>query len=231
MLAVLYDIHANVPALEAVLADAQSAGADAYLLGGDYAGLGAWPNETLERLRSLDNAQWIRGNWERWLGAPAEAVEVPFVQRALAWALGEVGPDDVAQLAGLPATATIDGTLFSHASPISDMRSFMPEPADDEEELMGGAIERRLVFGHTHIQFRRQGEGGVDLVNAGSVGLPFDGDTRAAYALVSDDGQLELRRVEYDFELTAATIRERMGGDFREELAARIDTASPPPPA
>ena len=64
-------------------------------------------------------------------------------------------------------------------------------------------------------------------MNPGSVGLPFDGDVRAAYALVADDGELELRRVEYDHERTAAAIRERMPG-FGEDLAARIDTASPP---
>ena len=226
MLAVLYDIHANLPALEAVLADAESAGAERYVLGGDYAGLGAWPLETLVRLRELP-AEWIRGNWERWMGETSEAVDVPFVQDALAWVVKVVPPEDIEQLAGLPETLSRDGTLYSHGSPISDMRSFMPEPADDEEELAGGATERRLVFGHTHIQFRRQGQNGVDLVNPGSVGLPFDGDIRAAYALVSDDGELELRRVEYDTERVAARIRERMPG-FGDDLAARIDTASPP---
>jgi diadenosine tetraphosphatase ApaH/serine/threonine PP2A family protein phosphatase len=227
MLAVLYDIHANLPALEAVLAEAESAGADRYLLGGDYAGLGPWPRETLARLRELPHAEWVRGNWERWLGAPSEAVDVPFVQSALAWALDAVADEDVAELSRLPQTATIDGTLFSHGSPISDMRSFMPEPADDEEELIGGATERRLVFGHTHLQFRRQGPGGVDLVNPGSVGLPFDGDTRAAFALVSEDGELELRRVAYDHASVAAAIRQRMHG-FGDDLAERIETASPP---
>jgi diadenosine tetraphosphatase ApaH/serine/threonine PP2A family protein phosphatase len=229
MLAVLYDIHANLPALEAVLADARDAGADRHLLGGDYAGLGAWPVETLERLRELPRAQWIRGNWERWLGAPEEAADVPFVRSALAWALENIPDDDIAELSRLPATVTVDGTQFCHASPISDMRSFMPEPADDEAELLGDVTATRVVFGHTHVQFRRQGEGGVDLVNPGSVGLPFDGDCRAAYALIADDGELELRRVEYDHRRTAATIRERMEG-FGEELARRIDDASPPPP-
>jgi diadenosine tetraphosphatase ApaH/serine/threonine PP2A family protein phosphatase len=227
MLAVLYDIHANLPALEAVLADADAAGADRFLLGGDYASLGAWPTETLERLRGLPNAQWIRGNWERWLGSPSQAVDVPFVQSALRWALEHVGEDDIAELSGLPETAEIDGTFFSHASPISDMRSFMPEPADDEAELIGEVSDRRLVFGHTHIQFERQGEDGIDLVNAGSVGLPFDGDTRAAFALISDDGRLELRRVEYDHQRAAAAIRERMA-DFGDNLAERVETATPP---
>lgn len=227
MVAVLYDIHANLPALEAVLADAESAGAERYVLGGDYAGLGAWPRETLARLRELPRAEWIRGNWERWMGSPSEAADVPFVQNALAWVLDNVSDEDIRQLAGLPETLSRDGALYSHASPISDMRSFLPEPADDEEELMGGATERRLVFGHTHIQFRRQGEGGVDLVNPGSVGLSFDGDTRAAYALVSNDGELELRRVAYDHEGVGATIRERMPG-FGDDLAERVETATPP---
>jgi diadenosine tetraphosphatase ApaH/serine/threonine PP2A family protein phosphatase len=227
MLAVLYDIHANLPALEAVLADAEAAGAERYVLGGDYAGLGAWPNETLARLRELEQAEWIGGNWERWMGTPSEAVDVPFVQSALAWVIENVGEDDIRHLAGLPESLSRDGALYSHASPISDMRSFMPEPADDEDELMGGATEHRLVFGHTHIQFRRQGEREVDLVNPGSVGLSFDGDTRAAYALVADDGELELRRVPYDNEHVAATIRERMPG-FGEDLAARVETATPP---
>jgi diadenosine tetraphosphatase ApaH/serine/threonine PP2A family protein phosphatase len=230
MLAVLYDIHGNLPALEAALADADSAGADRYFLGGDYTALGAWPVETLARLRELPHADWIRGNWERWLPDMGAAPDIAFVQNAGAWARQELSDGDIAELSQLPATCSIDGTLFSHGSPVSDMRSFMPEPADDEHELMDGATERRLVFGHTHIQFRRQGEDAVDLVNPGSVGLPFDGDTRAAYALVSDDGELELRRVEYDNESVAAAIRERLPDNFAEDLALRIDDASPPPP-
>ncbi|HEY2604291.1 MAG TPA: metallophosphoesterase family protein [Thermoleophilaceae bacterium] len=227
MLAVLYDIHANLPALDAVLADAEAAGAERYFLGGDYAALGAWPVETVERLRSLSGANWIRGNWERWLKNPSDPPDIPFIQDAAAWARTVLGADTIDELSRLTPTATIDDTLFSHASPISDMRSFMPEPAEDEAELIDGAAERRLVFGHTHVQFRRQGEGGVELVNPGSVGLPFDGDTRAAYALVSDDGELELRRVAYDHEGAATAIRERMEG-FGDDLAARIETASPP---
>jgi diadenosine tetraphosphatase ApaH/serine/threonine PP2A family protein phosphatase len=229
MLAVLYDIHANLPALEAVLADAEAAGAGQHLLGGDYAALGAWPVETLERLREIPRARWIRGNWERWLANPDDPPEIPFIRNAAAWARAAIGEENIAELSELPTTATLDGALFCHASPISDMRSFLPEPADDEPELMDDVGERRVVFGHTHIQFRRQGLDGVDLVNPGSVGLPFDGDQRAAYALVSEDGELELRRVPYDYEHVAATIRERMP-DFGEELALRIDDASPPPP-
>jgi diadenosine tetraphosphatase ApaH/serine/threonine PP2A family protein phosphatase len=229
MLAVLYDIHGNLPALEAVLADAERAGADRYLLGGDYAALGAWPVETLERLRELPDAQWLRGNWERWLGSPEGVPDIPFIQKARTWALGALDDATVSELAALQTTLSMNGTLFSHASPESDMRSFLPQPADDEAELLEGVSATRLVFGHTHIQFEREAQAGVDLVNPGSVGLPFDGDRRAAYGLISDAGSLELRRVEYDADRVAAIIRERMD-PIAEELAARIDDASPPPP-
>ena len=69
MLALLYDIHGNLPALEAVLEDAEGAGADRFILGGDYAAFGAWPAETVERLRGLD-ARWLRGNVDRWTVDP-----------------------------------------------------------------------------------------------------------------------------------------------------------------
>ena len=227
MLAVLYDIHANLPALEAVLDDAQAEGADSFLLGGDYASLGAWPVETLARLRALPDASWLRGNWERWQGSESFAPSLEFIQLALAWVREALGPDDVAQLAALAETITLRETFFCHASPISDMRTFAPEPAGDDAELLGGVGERRVVFGHSHIQFRRLNGDGVELINAGSVGLPFDGDTRAAYALVREGGEAELRRVEYDHEHSAAVVRERMPG-FGDDLARRIETAQPP---
>ena len=83
----------------------------------------------------------------------------------------------------------------------------------------------RLVFGHTHVQFRRFGRGGVELLNPGSVGMPFDGDTRAAYALFGDDGDVEARRVAYDHEASAVAARERLPG-FGETIARRIERAA-----
>jgi diadenosine tetraphosphatase ApaH/serine/threonine PP2A family protein phosphatase len=227
VLAALYDIHGNLPALDAVLADAETAGADSFLLGGDYASLGAWPVETLERLRGLPSPAWLRGNWERWQASPSFAPKLEFIQAAMGWVRDALGPESVAELAALPETATLDGTLFCHASPVSDMRTFMPEPNHDEGELLADVAEPRLVFGHSHLQFKRVSEAGVELVNPGSVGLPFDGDRRAAYALLPSGGRAELRRVEYDHELSAATIRKRMPG-FGDDLARRIDTALPP---
>ena len=101
--------------------------------------------------------------------------------------------------------------------------SFFPEPAEDEAELLEGVEAGRLVFGHTHLAFTRRA-GGIELVNPGSVGMPFDGDTRAAYGLVREDGSIELRRVAYDHEASAATVRETLGegGDL---VARRIEQA------
>lgn len=225
MLAVLYDIHGNLPALEAVLTDAQARGADRYLLGGDYASLGAWPVETLERLRKLPTVARLRGNWERWQANPEDMPEIPFNQAACRWVREQIGAA-AGELGALPETTTVDGTFFCHASPRSDMRSFFPEPADDEAELLTGVSEKRLVFGHTHLQFERLSAGGIELVNPGSVGLPFDGDTRAAYAVI-DGERLELRRVEYDYERAAALARERIP-DVGDDIAERIESASPP---
>jgi predicted phosphodiesterase len=225
VLAVLYDIHGNLPALEAVLTDAQARGADRYLLGGDYASLGAWPVETLERLRKLPTVARLRGNWERWQANPEDMPDIPFNQAAGRWVREQIGAA-AGELGALPETTTVDGTFFCHASPRSDMRSFFPEPADDEAELLAGVSEKRLVFGHTHLQFERLSAGGIELVNPGSVGLPFDGDTRAAYAVI-DGERLELRRVEYDYERAAALARERIP-EVGDDIAERIESASPP---
>jgi diadenosine tetraphosphatase ApaH/serine/threonine PP2A family protein phosphatase len=205
VLALLYDIHGNLPALEAVLDDCP---ADRFLLGGDHVGFGAWPRETAERLRQLD-AEWIRGNVDRWL------VDAPDAPEAMAGVIERsrelAGPDLCRELAALPETTSEGGVLYCHASPLSDMDSFFPEPQERDAERLMGVEARRLVFGHTHLQFRREGPGGIDLLNPGSVGIPLDGDRRAAYALVHDDDRIELRRVEYDWQAAARDVREKVG--------------------
>jgi diadenosine tetraphosphatase ApaH/serine/threonine PP2A family protein phosphatase len=205
VLGLLYDVHGNLPALEAVLVDCP---AERFLLGGDYASFGAWPRETVERLRELD-AEWIRGNVDRWLVEADDAPEpmLPLIERSREMAGQELSNE----LAALPETATREGTLFCHASPLSDMDSFYPEPQDSDAERLMGVEAERVVFGHTHLQFERAGPGGIELVNPGSVGMPLDGDHRAAYALLHDDDTIELRRVEYDWRTSAKAVRERVG--------------------
>src|SRR4051812_44401746 len=143
-LALLYDVHGNLPALEAVLADAQSQGADRYVLGGDYAMFGPWPRETVERLKQLEDAQWIRGNVDRWTANPDDAPDHPMPQSAIAACRAELGDALVEELGSLPEQIVIDGVRYCHASPVSDLRSFFPEPAADEHELLAGVEEELL---------------------------------------------------------------------------------------
>ncbi len=225
--ALLYDVHGNLPALDAVLADAHAHGAQRFLLGGDYALFGPWPAETIAALRGLRDATWIRGNGERWTAAPDEAPDNEVVQGAIAASRDVLGSVLVAELAALAEQIVLDAARYCHGSPISDVRSFAPEPADDEAELLAGVTEPRLVFGHTHLPFRRVAAGGIELVNPGSVGMPFDGDPRAAYALVHADGSIEHRRLDYDHERSAAAVRERFGDlPWTATVARRIASAS-----
>ena len=224
MLAVLYDVHGNLPALEAVIADAEAAGAEGWILGGDYALFGGWPAETVERLRALERASWIRGNGERWAGDPGAAPDNPVVPGAVAAARAALGEDTVGDLASLPFSLPCEGILVCHGSPLSDVDSFAPDDDGRDEELLHGTEARRVLFGHTHLPFSRTSEGGVELVNPGSVGMPFDGDPRAAYALLGDDGRISHRRVQYDHRASAERVR-AIGEDWSEVVARRIELA------
>jgi predicted phosphodiesterase len=227
MLACLYDIHGNLPALEAVLADAEARGASRWMLGGDYALFGGWPRETVERLRELDNATWIRGNGERWTRDVDDAPDNAVVRSAIASVRAALGDELVAGMGDIEQLAQDRDALICHASPPSDVRSFFPEPADDETHLLAGVHHRRVVFGHTHLPFRRMSAvHGIELINPGSVGLPFDRDTRAAYALLHPDHAVEHRRVEYDHESVAARLRQ-IDEPWTEMVARRIEQARP----
>jgi diadenosine tetraphosphatase ApaH/serine/threonine PP2A family protein phosphatase len=216
VLAVLYDIHGNLPALEAVLADVEDTGADRFLLGGDYGTPSPWPHETLARLRELPEATWIRGNGERWLREPPE---LSMVIQAYEEFEGVLADEEVDRLYGLPVEAELDGILYVHGSPVSDVESFAPQSEEGEERMLGGVRDRTIVFGHSHQQFRRPGPDGTDLLNPGSVGMPLDGDVRAAWA--TWDGDFAFRRTQYDVERAAAAYR-AMGGELGEFAANRI---------
>jgi diadenosine tetraphosphatase ApaH/serine/threonine PP2A family protein phosphatase len=226
--ALLYDIHGNLPALEAVIEDAQGAGAEGFVLGGDYALMGAWPQECVKRLEKLD-ANWIRGNTERWLEEPSDAPDDELLHRAIEYCREQLGGKRTEKLFGLPERIEIDGACVCHASPRSDMLTFMPERTGGDRELLANSNAKVVVFGHSHLQFSRPAEGGHFLVNPGSVGLPFDGDRRAAYALWHGGLEFELRRVQYDSDGYAQQVRERMTaalGDTIETLVRRIQQAA-----
>jgi diadenosine tetraphosphatase ApaH/serine/threonine PP2A family protein phosphatase len=222
VLGLLYDIHGNLPALERVLAEADAAGVDRWLLGGDYGTPSPWPLETLDRLGQLPNATWIRGNGERWLREPP--LDRPEVMASYDDFTRGVPDDVVDGLYHLPPQAELDGILFVHGSPLSDVESFAPEPQPDEARMLAGVRDRTVVFGHSHQQFRRPGPNGTELFNPGSVGMPLDGDVRAAWGTL-DDGDFTFRRTEYDVQRAADAYR-AMGGEFGEFAARRIERGS-----
>jgi predicted phosphodiesterase len=206
--ALLYDIHGNLPALEAVLAAAEEAGVTTHVLGGDYAAFGPWPRETAELLETVPAVVRIRGNVERWLReepvVPPDARDL--VTAAMTAARESLGPELAGRLYELPEQAELDGMLICHGSPRSDVETFAPQPEADEERVLGGEAERTILFGHSHQQFRRPGPAGTLLVNPGSVGMPLDGDPRAAWALYAD-GDIRFERTAYDVERAVAQMR------------------------
>ena len=221
MLGILYDIHGNLPALERVLEEASGLEIDRWLLGGDYGTPSPWPDEALAQLRELPNATWIRGNGERWLREPP--VDRPEVMETYELFRGSYDEELVDWLYSLPPQAELDGVLYVHGSPLSDVESFHAEPREDDEKLLNGVRDRTVVFGHSHLQFRRPGSDNTDLVNPGSVGMPLDGDVRAAWA--TWNGDFDFRRTEYDVAKAAAGYRS-LGGDFGEFAATRIEKGS-----
>jgi diadenosine tetraphosphatase ApaH/serine/threonine PP2A family protein phosphatase len=168
----------------------------------------------------------IAGNHERWLGGDTH--DVPpgndVVAGGLAFEAEQLPADVRVRITALPPTAVHSGTLFCHASPGSDMLGFSPTTDPADAGLLSGTTHARVVFGHTHIQFRRTTVHDVELVNPGSVGMPFDGDQRAAYLLIAPDGMLELRRVEYDSAASAAALR-AIGARWADTVAGWIDDA------
>jgi putative phosphoesterase len=204
--AALYDVHGNVPALEAVLGEVERENPDAIVFGGDIAS-GPFPQETIELVRSLSGARFVRGNADRFeLPAPD-----PEAEAAVRWVREQLDDEAVAWLAALPETVTLelDGlgpTLFCHATPRSDLE-IVTEATPDEKllELVEGVDEGVIVSGHTHMQLDRRLDG-VRWVNAGSIGMPYEGEVAAFWALLGPD--VELRRTPIDVERTAAAILE-----------------------
>jgi putative phosphoesterase len=223
--AALYDIHGNLPALEAVLTALEEIGPDLVLVGGDVV-LGPFPRETLERLEELgERVMFIRGNTDRMLaGGPPETEASPWLARH-AWVREQLTDDQVARFVGLPDTNVIGveglgDVLFCHGSPRSDeeilTRATPPERLSD---ILTGVEQRVVVCGHTHVQFDRT-VGGVRVVNAGSVGMPYEDEPGAYWALFGPD--VDLRRSEYDLERAAAAVRATTFPDAEEFAAEHI---------
>ena len=187
--AALYDIHGNLPALEAVLAEID---ADVILVGGDTVA-GPWPSETLERLRSLDaDVRFIRGNADREVYEERQGLAPPEVME---FVRGHLSPEQLEFLRSLPLTVSIGPVLFCHATPRNDEEIFTAiSPEERWREALAGVDADVVVCGHTHVQFDRR-IGDMRLVNAGSVGMPYEHEPGAYWALL-DGSDVELRRTE-----------------------------------
>ena len=225
--AALYDIHGNLPALEAVLKDVVRAGADRIVVGGDVVP-GPMPRETLVRLLELDlTIQFIVGNGElavlaemngRDSGVPAQYRDI------IRWNAAQLHPSDGELLAAWPTTLRmnmrgIGKVLFCHATPQNPNDVFTRLTPDDKlVSIIGETDADVLVCGHTHMQFNRV-IGGLRVVNAGSVGMPF-GDPGAYWLLLGPD--IEFHRTEYDLEMAATRIRQTQYPEAQEFAANRV---------
>jgi predicted phosphodiesterase len=248
-LAVLSDVHGNLPALEAVLADVQVQGTpDALWVLGDLAVFCPWPAETLARLRSLPSAAFLQGNTDHYLVTgrrPAFAVSTPDDWAAMPdrlaerdanfhWTVERLSYADYEFLRDLPTRLEMDipgyGRVVAvHANAKDDETALLPDEPDERMRTYFSDLDVRLaLYGHTH----RPVDRAVDdfrLVNDGSVGLPLDGDPRPAYALLDfENGQCQvtLRRVTYDREAVIAEL-ERVGHPARVWVGGLLQRATP----
>jgi len=229
--AALYDIHGNLPALRAVLDEADREGVDAFVIGGDVAD-GPFPRETIERLVAIGpRARFVRGNTDRELvdaydAGRTEADDAG--ERAVAVAAGQITASQRDFLAAFAPTAVleVDGlgpTLFCHGSPRSDMEIITRVTSDDRlRPILRGVEQRLIVCGHVHQQFDRSLDG-WRLVNAGSVGLPYEGRPGAYWARLGPD--VELRRTDYDLDELRAQAPADAGELLRESLFEPADPA------
>ena len=237
-IAVISDIHGNLHAFEAVLADVRETAPDLIFHGGDLAHGGSGNAEVIDRVRDMG---WpgVLGNTDEMLFRPesltAFAAQSPQLQAMFAaiaeMAAGErdeIGEERLAWLRTLPMRQTHEAMALVHAAPETTWRSPGPETADAELESVYGTLGQPVVvYGHIHRSYVRK-VGGMTIVNSGSVSLSFDGDPRASYLLL-EDGTPSIRRVEYDVEREIRAIR-ASGLPHAEWIAKTLAAARPTMP-
>jgi len=218
-IALIGDVHANLPALEAVLAHARLQGATAIWNVGDFLGYGAFPNEVVQRLRN-EGALSILGNYDikvlrfkardkKWRKS-----KLPEKYLAFQWAHNNLSKENRRYLKGLPEECRLEvagrRVLITHGSPVSNEEHLLPEtPEARLRELAGVTQAEIIICGHSHRPFVRTVEGAV-FINTGSVGRPDDGDPRSCYALLEvDQGVFKVQhfRLEYDVTQAVAALR------------------------
>jgi predicted phosphodiesterase len=239
---VLTDIHANLEALEACLADARRRGFDRTLVLGDLVGYGADPNAVIERVQALHPAAVVRGNHDKVACGLEQADGFNFVAKSAAhWTYDVLTPAYRAWLAALPVGPTVVSDLIEicHGSPFDEDAYIFDEL--DAVRALKVSTRPLCLFGHTHYpatfelwngEFESIGsqteaevhlplrDGAKYLVNPGSVGQPRDGDPRAAYAIVDDVlKRVELLRIDYPIAQAQAKV---MSAGLPEVLAQRL---------
>jgi predicted phosphodiesterase len=235
-IAALYDIHGNLPALDAVLAEVEIIAPDAIVIGGDVA-TGGMPAETIDRLRSLgERARFVMGNADRELveafdaGTRAEDVEDDEVRRLTGWGASRLDRAQRDFLASFRPVVSLEAdavgpVLFCHGSPRSDTEMITAlTPPERLEAMVADVAEAVVVCGHTHHQFELAA-GGRRVVNAGAVGMPYQSAAAAFWLLLGPD--VELRRTDYDVDAALATMRAagapRIDEAMHESLVDPID--------
>ena len=194
--AVLCDVHGNLPALEAVVAELASIDVDRIVCGGDVVA-GPFPRECLDTLVELD-AVFVRGNADR------ESPRAP--EGTWEWIVAKLDPKSVEFLRELPHAVSLGGVLYCHGSPRDDDEILTRDSSDERfRAALEGVEERLVVGGHTHVQFERVVDG-IRFVNAGSVGIPYEGRQGAFWALL-DGEDVDFRHTPYAVEAAAAAIR------------------------
>jgi putative phosphoesterase len=205
--AALYDIHGMLEPLEAVLAEV--AETDVIVVGGDVAS-GPQPAEALERLRALgDRVRWVRGNGDRALATGKDDDVRPNTQASLRWTMERLTEEQRGFLGSLPESVVLDveglgEVCFCHATPRSDNEIVTQATPDRHvRKVLARVKESVVVAGHTHMQLDRRVDG-FRWVNAGSVGMPYEGEVAAFWAQLGPD--VELRRTPFDAERSAEAV-------------------------
>ena len=226
--AAIYDIHANLPALEAVLQEIREVEVDQIVVGGDVLP-GPMPIETIECLLNLDiPLQFIEGNGDRVVlaqmrGAESSAVPEQF-REAVRWVARQLHPEHERLLASWPKTCHVEirglgEVLFCHATPRNDTEVFTRLTSEDRLlPAFEGVNVPVVVCGHTHMQFDRM-IGSIRVVNAGSVGMPF-GEPGAYWLLLGPN--IQLRHTPYDLAKAAERIRQTKYPQAQEFAAGNV---------
>ncbi len=237
-IAIFSDIHANYPALKAVLADMDKKGLEQRYCLGDLVGYSTFPNEVIALIRELQ-IPTIMGNYDQGVGNSSDvcgcayktAEEEALGKRSIAWTNAHTTEENKAFLRSLLPQISLEldelRVFLAHGSP-RKINEYLYEDRPDAglERILDGVNADVLVVGHTHKPYHRVLPSGRHVINEGSVGKPKDGDPRAAYVILESDGKelkVEFVRVAYDVEQAATAIET---SEMPSEYASMLRTAN-----